>query len=143
MKTEFGYVTQSFRPKIESHLCANDLEFFDFWRINNIAIPAPTIDPTMEAAVWVGRHASPHGESPIIANIVYRGEVRHYNELKWHVGVANFGWEEGEFGKTSSELELAKLAIDNAEHGPNSFSGAKILIKSFMNSQMGIGQVSL
>jgi hypothetical protein len=51
------------------------------------------------------------------------------------VDAENFAWDAGEFGKASSEIELAKNAIDGAIHGPYTHYAAMVLLKNFMLSQ--------
>jgi hypothetical protein len=133
MSTQHGFVTKSFSPKLERYTSLEDQDFLRYWKIPSTSIPAPLPDRSYKAAVWIGRRASRFEESPIIAAALPVEKRLEYYGEHWYIGLENFGWNMGEFGKTDSELLLAKTAIDAALHGPNTFYASMALLQKFIS----------
>jgi hypothetical protein len=134
MKTPLGYVEDGFRPSIERFSISDDKLFLQSWRFPTIASPAPLGHRESKAAVWIGRRENQYGESPLIAAALPVDKHLGFQEHHWFVGIDRFSWDQGEFGRASTELHLAKIAIDSAIHGPYSNPQAMYLIKELVSA---------
>lgn len=125
-------IDKGFQPILPG--CTNEAAFYlDFWQLGGRGLPAPVMDASRKAAVWVGWHPGDTvREVPVLAIAMERAKrIQSGYTGDYYIGALEV--EAVRQVRMQATLEVARLAVSSANH----FAGSSVyeaveLLQSFV-----------